>query len=165
MEYCSNCGKKQKLNIKFCTNCGSKLKEPISNIVSKNEPTTNGNVTPNTTNKTIGNKKTNAKNVLIYYFLINIPLYILNTGVDEIIGVQIFSLIILITFILRLKKEKFVNWFMKIIFVLQSILIFSIFMTQSEYLFSNLFSALITLSLLALFCITIVLLFKRNKTQ
>ena len=163
MAYCSNCGSKQKSNIKFCTNCGLKLNETIPIKVSKNEQTTIGNITPNTTNSSIGNN--NAKNLLIYYFLLNIPLYILNAGFDEIIGVQIFSLIILVTFFLRFNKEKVINWFMKIIFVLQLILVFSIFMTQSEYLFANFFSFLTTLFLVGLFIITLILLFKGNKTQ
>ena len=163
MSYCSNCGSKLKSTTKFCTSCGSKLEKSIK--ISKNEQATTENVKPNATNEIIGNKKNEAKNLLIYYFSLNIPLYILNSGYDEIIGVQIFSLIILITFFLRLKKEKLVNWFMKIIFVLQLILIFSIFMTQSEYLFANFFSVLITLSLFGIFIINLILLFKGNKTQ
>ncbi len=160
MAYCSKCGNKLKSTEKFCTSCGSKLNE--SRKVSKKEQLTTKNVIPN---NSVENKKSNAKNLLIYYFLLNIPLYILNIGFDEIIGVQIFSLVIFVTFLIRAKKEKLINWFMKIIFVLQLILVFSIFMTQSEYLFANFFASLITLSLLGLFIITLILLFKGNKTQ
>ena len=163
MPYCTNCGNENISGATFCTSCGSRLKESKKVSKSDQTSTTNGIVTKTNGPLLINNYQ--VKNILLYYFLLNIPLYILSSGIDEIIGVQIFSLIILITFFLRAKKEKVVNWFMKIIFVLQSILIFSIFMTQSEYLFSNLFSVLLTLSLLALFCITIVLLFKRDKIQ
>jgi len=163
MTYCSNCGNEIKTGVAFCTSCGSKLKEPIK--VSKNESIASENVTPTITNEHIERNKDKAKNLLIYYFLLNIPLYILNSGFDEIIGVQIFSLIILVTFLLRFNKEMLFNWFMKIIFVLQLVLVFSIFMTQSEYLFTNFFSGLITLSLLGLFIITLILLFKRTKIQ
>ena len=163
MAYCINCGNENISGATFCTSCGYKLK--VATKVSKKEQATTTNVTPTVTNENIESKKNKAKNLLIYYFLLNIPLYILNSGYDEIIGVQIFSLLILVTFLIRLKKEKLVNWFMKIIFVLQSILIFSIFMTQSEYLFANFFSALLTLSLLGLFSIILILLFKGNKTQ
>ncbi|MCF6169172.1 zinc ribbon domain-containing protein, partial [Lutibacter sp.] len=140
MKYCQNCGSELKINAKFCTSCGYKLKDSLS----KNEEAT-ASITPNTTNNSIGNKKNNIKNLLIYYFLLNIPLYILNSGVDEIIGVQVFSLVILITYLIRFNKERIFNWFIKIILGLQAILLLSIFISSAD-LFVDFISFLTTLS-------------------
>jgi len=104
-----------------------------------------------------------SKKFIIIYLLITIFLLILGPKSDEIIGVQYFSIFILVAYGIRHKKEKPFNWLLKIILILQLVLIFSIFMTQYEYFFSNFFTFLASLSLLGLFIVILTLLFKGNK--
>jgi uncharacterized Zn finger protein (UPF0148 family) len=113
-------------------------------------------------NPTSGIKKS-FKKLIIIYLLISIFLLILGQKSDEIIGVQYFSIFILVAYGIRHKKEKPFNWFLKIILILQLILIFSVFMTSYKYFFSSFFSLLAGLSILGLFIVNILLLFKGNK--
>jgi len=104
-----------------------------------------------------------SKKLIIIYLVISIFLLILGQESDEIIGVQYFSIFILVVYGIRHKKEKPFNWLLKIVLVLQLTLIFSIFMTQSEFFLYNLFSLLAGLSLLGLFIVILLLILKGNK--
>ncbi|MCF6169147.1 hypothetical protein, partial [Lutibacter sp.] len=61
-------------------------------------------------------------------------------------------------------KERIFNWFIKIILGLQAILLLSIFISSAD-LFVDFISFLTTLSLLGLFIVILLLLFKGNKAQ
>jgi len=146
----------------------SKIKETVLPKTPNENLATNNNAqikNIETEDKNVIKNKKTPKNLILFYVLLNILLFSFGQGSDEISGLKFFSVIILIIYFIRHKKEKPFNWLLKIILGLQAILLLSIFMTQSEYLFANFFSFLITLSLLGLFIIILVILFKGNKTQ
>ncbi|AMC11025.1 hypothetical protein Lupro_07090 [Lutibacter profundi] len=146
----------------------SKIKETVSPKTQKDNLYTHSEIKTDDiqidNNNTINTKKT-AKNLILFYVLLNILLFSFGEGSDDIMGVKFFSVIILVIYFIRHQKEKPLNWLLKIFIGLQAILLFSIFITQSQYLFVNFISFLTTLSLLGLFIIILLLLFKGNKTQ
>jgi len=145
----------------------SKIKEtilpktPKENLFTHSETKTDDIQIDN--NNTINTNKT-SKNLILFYVLLNILLFSFGQSSDDIMGVKFFSVIILVTYFIRHKKEKPFNWLVKIILGLQAILLLSIFISSAEYLFVNFFSFLTTLSLLGLFIVILLLLFKGNKT-
>lgn len=146
----------------------SKIKETVSpktqkeNLYTHSETKTDDILFDD--NNTINMKKT-AKNLILFYVLLNILLFSFGQGSYDIMGVKFFSVIILVIYFIRHQKEKPLNWLLKIFLGLQAILLFSIFISSAQYLFVNFISFLTTLSLLGLFIIILLLLFKGNKTQ
>jgi len=116
----------------------------------------------NPTNK-IDSNSNPAKKLMIYYFLLNIPLYFINTSDDEILGILFFSVILLITYFIRIKKEKPFNIILKIIMGLQLLLMFASVMINLENLFSSIASVIAVITLIALIYVTGKLLIKGNK--
>jgi uncharacterized Zn finger protein (UPF0148 family) len=183
IKFCPNCGTKME-NISQKTEQSSKnkmekgvvksLKKEVTDTVTSRLKST---ISKNPLNESIFNDssseikdnnptsgiKKSFKKLIIIYLLISIFLLILGQKSDEIIGVQYFSIFILVAYGIRHKKEKPFNWFLKIILILQLILIFSVFMTSYKYFFSSFFSLLAGLSILGLFIVNILLLFKGNK--
>ncbi len=142
----------------------SKIENTISNqTLSKNILNDNDANPKIKDNKAASSLWKSAKKTIIFYLLLSILLLILQQKSDEITGVQYFSIFILVAYAFRHKKEKPFNWLLKILLTLQLILIFSIFMTQLEFFFYNLFSFLAGLTLLGLFIVNLLLLFKGNK--
>ncbi len=97
------------------------------------------------------------------YLLLSALLLMSGRISEEIVGIEIFSFFILLGYGIRYKREKPFNWLLKIILILQVVLIVSFIMTQGEFLFYDIFSILIALSLVALFIVNIMLLIKGNK--
>jgi len=116
----------------------------------------------NPTNK-IDSNSNPAKKLMIYYFLLNIPLYFINTSDDEILGILFFSVILLISYFIRIKKEKPFNIILKIIMGLQLLLMFASVMINLENLFSSIASVIAVITLIALIYVTGKLLIKGNK--
>jgi uncharacterized Zn finger protein (UPF0148 family) len=144
----------------------SKIKETVLQKTPKENLATNNNIKNiETEDKNVIKQKKTSKNLILFYVLLNVLLFSFGLSSDDIMGVKFFSVLILIIYFIRHKKEKPFNWLLKIILGLQAILLLSIFMTQSEYLFANFLSFLTTLSLLGLFIVILLLLFKGNKTQ
>ena len=142
----------------------SKTKEMVLQKPPKENLATNNDPQIKKEKSDIKTKK-DTKNLIVFYVLLNILLFSFGQGSDDIMGVKFFSVVILIIYFIRHKKDKPFNWLLKIILGLQLILVFSIFMSQSEYLFTNFISFLTTLSLIGLFIVILLLIFKGNKTQ
>lgn len=142
----------------------SKTKEMVLQKPPKENLATNNSPQIKKEKSDIKTKK-DAKNLIVFYILLNILLFSFGQGSDDIMGVKLFSAIILVIYFIRHKKDKPFNWLLKIILGLQLILVFSIFMSQSEYLFTNFISFSTTLALLGLFIVILLLMFKGNKTQ
>jgi hypothetical protein len=92
------------------------------------------------------------------YIIINALLVLLGSQSDEVIGVLIFSIIILGTVFFRRKKEKPYNWLVKIIQVLQIVLLFALIAESIEYI------SVYTLVFIGLLLTNILLLFKGNNS-
>ena len=118
---------------------------------------------------TIDLNKERSKKVrkwMLFYILINIPLYFINTGDDEILGVLIFSTAVLVGFVLhslQKKKEKPYTIVLKIVLVLQSLLAVSGIMQRLEYMGSSGYSLVAVISLALLVFLNIKIIFRRNK--
>jgi len=192
--FCSGCGKKVNLpsgdgkkpskkksdSIKMDKGVVKSLKNEASNFMKskiKKTITLNSNtsrpskklqtshkVSQTKSQTEISKKPKYAKKLMIYYFLLNIPLYFINTGDDEIIGVLFFSAILLISYLIRMKKEKPFNIILKIIMGLQLLLMFATVMINLESLGTSISSVIAVITLLFLIFITGKLLFKGNKT-
>ena len=115
-------------------------------------------------NETIGKNKS-AKKLMIYYFLLNIPLYFINTGDNEILGILIFSFLIVISYLFNMKKEKPFNIVMKIILALQIVLMLASVMINLEYFFSSISTIIGIVTCIALIYVNVLLLIKGNKTS
>lgn len=101
---------------------------------------------------------------MIYYFIITIILTSLYGSYEEVQGISIFSIIIIITYFFRRNKDKPFNIVLKIFLVLQVLLVFSTLMTNLQYL-ENGNSLFATLLLAPLCFVIIMLIIKGNKNQ
>ena len=115
MGYCTNCGAKLKENTKFCTGCGEKVlfssREEGNRTEGYSDVISISNVEGATSNS--------FKNILLgFYVLLNIPLYAMSGGDDQMIGFLFYSLIITIVIAVRNRKENTFNWVLKILLVL-----------------------------------------------
>jgi len=180
--YCRNCGTALKPETNFCTNCGTKIVNPKSNkselendsivkeSISSNTPNGKLAIEENSINsiseELTGGKYKFAKRIMIFYILLNIPLYYLNSGTDEILGILIFSIIVLwdfFVFILNKQKKKPFNIITKIVLVLQMLLAISAFMNNYELFFSNIYSASAVITFALLSIVNVMLILKGNK--
>ena len=91
------------------------------------------------------------------YIVINAILLYLGNALDEVIGIMLFSVIIILTVLLRRKKPKPYNWLVKIILVLQAVFLIALLADRIEFL------GTITLLMAALLLVNFRLLFKGNK--
>jgi hypothetical protein len=92
------------------------------------------------------------------YVGINAILLYLGYKSDEVIGVMLFSIIILLLVFLRISKPKPYNWLVKILLILQALLLLAFAMEKIEYPNSNM------LLMLLMFVINLRLIFKGNKS-
>jgi len=129
---------------------------PKSSVTKQKAPATN-------LDKDLSKK---VKKWILYYVLVNIPLYFINTGDDEILGVLIFSVAVLVGYIiysLKKKKEKPYTILLKIILILQGLLAISGIMQRLEDLGSSGYSLVAVISLALLVFLNIKIIFRRNK--
>jgi uncharacterized membrane protein YvbJ len=152
MKYCSHCGKELTENTKFCTSCGTKIEipkeKPLQKTISK---------TKTIENNSVSNTKSFNKWTWIY-ILINILLVILGSQSDDVMGVLIFSVLILVIVFFRRKSEKPYNWLVKIIQVIQCVLLFALIAESIEYI------SVYTLVFIGMLLANILLLFKGNNS-
>lgn len=92
------------------------------------------------------------------YVGINALMLYLGYRSDEVIGVMLFSIVILLLVFLRRENPKPYNWLVKIILIIQSILLLAFAMEKIEYF------NLIVLLMLFLFFVNLRLIFKGNKS-
>ena len=141
----------------------SKVKETIIQEVPKTKQKLKDDTGSQTLDKNTKTTKKGNKKWVILYFVFSFSLLYLFNEEDEIIGLAFFSIIVLITYFVRKKKEKPFNIFLKIILSLQVLLSISILMMNLEYMSSNGYSVLaVLLNTLLIFTI-IMLFFKGNK--
>lgn len=139
-------------------NVKSKIEESISTNIQKEKHTKNTvSQTQNTDNILLTEKKGINKWTWIY-IIINALLVILGSQSDEVMGVLIFSIVIIAIVFFRRKKEKPYNWFVKIIQVIQMVLLFALIAESIEYI------SVFTLVFIGLLVINIILLFKGNNS-
>ncbi|CAA6801753.1 MAG: Unknown protein [uncultured Sulfurovum sp.] len=155
MQYCSSCGKQIPNEIKFCPHCGA---EVYQNVTQPSEPIEKPMIDDRARrlpNATIG-----------IYFMLNVILTMWSPYNDEIIGIFIYTWIVLAIIFIRKNKDKPFNWLLNIFVSLQAILVFATAMMTLEYVTNGADSipAIIQLGLLTLLFITIgVLLYKGNR--
>ncbi len=104
--------------------------------------------------------------VLGIYFILNLILTMGNPNSDELMGIFIYTWIVLAIIFMRRNKDKVFNWLLNIFVSLQAVLVFATVMMTVEYLGSggDDAGATIQLGLLVLLLITIgVLLYKGNR--
>ncbi len=102
------------------------------------------------------------------YFILNLILQAGSSGSDEVMGIFIYTWIVLIIIFLRRKKEKPFNWLLNIIIFLQAILVFSVGMMTLDYIDAggDSLGAIIGLGVLLLLFITILLLlYQGNRSR
>ena len=92
------------------------------------------------------------------YIIINILLVVLGSQSDEVIGVLIFSVLILVIVFFRRKTAKPYNWLVKIIQVVQCVLLFALIAESIEYI------SVYTLVFIGLLLANLILLFKGNNS-
>lgn len=146
------------------------IKEKAQDFVEKS--TSNSNVPPKSsaTNQNIAKNETGdvmkkVRKWMLYYILVNIPLYFINTGDDEILGVLIFSVAVIVGFVifsLQKKKEKPYTIVLKIVLLLQGLLAVSGIMQRLEFL-DNGISLVAVISLALLVFLNIKIILRRNK--
>lgn len=136
----------------------SKLEESFSSNTIQENPTTN-TVSKNQTteNKTISNKNTINKWTWIYVILNGILVYFGHQS-DQVIGVLLFSILILGIVFFRRNNDKPYNWLVKIILVIQLIFLIALVAEGIEYI------SYITLLFLGLLVTDLILLFKGNNS-
>jgi hypothetical protein len=136
----------------------SKFEETLRSTIQKENPTTsNISEKQNTEEKTVSNKNNINKWTWIY-IIINALLVILVSNSDEVMGVLIFSVLILAIVFFRRKKEKPYNWLVKIILVVQLILLVAFVIEGVAYI------STITLLFIGLVITNLALLFKGNNS-
>ncbi len=136
----------------------SKFEETFSSNTTQENPTTKTISERQTTeNKTISNKNTINKWTWIYLFLNGILVYF-GYQSDQVIGVLLFSVLILWIVFFRRKNDKPYNWLVKIILVVQLIFLIALVAEGIEYI------SYITLLFLGLLVTDLILLFKGNNS-
>lgn len=110
-----------------------------------------------TVSETASSKKT-INNWTWIYIIMNGLLILLNIQSDEVMGVLIFSVLILGIVFFRRKNEKPYNWLVKIILVVQLVLLLALIIEDLEYF------SLVTLLLIGVLITNIILLFKGNNS-
>lgn len=147
----------------------SKIQKPLSqqpdiSRTTKNPISNQEDFQTNSRNE-IGHKSNQAKKLMIYYFLLNIPLYFINTSNDEIIGILFFSAVIIVLYLIRMKYEKPINIVLKIFLGLQIVLMTASFMINIQNVFSSIASIIAVITLPVLIYVSGRLLIKGNKTN
>ena len=144
-----------------------KAQEIIEENISKPKASPKSSVSKQSTSIDDSNKETSKKvnKWMLYYILFNIPLYFINTGDDEILGVLILSTVVLVGYAIysfQKKKEKPYNAALKFILLIQGLLAVSYIMQGLEYIGSG--SSLVAIISLALLVfLNIRIIFRRNK--
>jgi hypothetical protein len=136
----------------------SKVEETLSSNASKEKQTIkNISETQTIENKTSSINKSVSKWTWIY-IIINVLLVYFGNQSEEVMGVLIFSILILGIVFFRRKKEKPYNWLVKIIMIIQLVLLVALVAESIEYM------SFLTLLFVGLLLSNILLLFKGNNS-
>jgi len=92
------------------------------------------------------------------YLAINAILIYLGYRNDDVIGVMLFTIVILLLVFIRRNKPKPYNWVVKIVLILQAVVLIAFTLERIEYL------NIITLLMIILFLVNLRLIFKGNKS-
>jgi len=185
VKYCTNCGKPFEVGVKFCPYCGTKVMND-SNL-SKN-PSPKKQKMEKGVVKSLNDDENIDEELLLddleessedatslqslpsttigIYFILNFILMMGNSSSDEIMGIFIYTWVVLAIIFIRQNKEKPFNWLLNIFISLQGILVFSTGMITMEYLDagSDSVGSIIQLGLLVLLLMSIIsLLYNGNK--
>ena len=134
MYFCPQCGKELPKDVKVCPFCGEKEQKKLFTLL-------------------IG-----------LYIIINILLEKILSFNNEIAGVAIYSLVIIISLYFRKDSKNPYNWFVNILLVLQGVLVFSIIIVALEHINATSIMQWLTLALLILlFIVIVLLLYKGNR--
>jgi len=159
MKYCTNCGAQLKANTKFCTKCGEPVL--IKSTEERNEKVEY--VEDISIPKTDLRASSSFKNALLgFYVLLNIPLYAVSGGDEQMLGFLFYSFVITLVIVFRIKKANTFNWVLKILIGLQLLFVFSILMSQFDFLFVDFSSSIATIIFFLLFLVLITMLIKGN---
>ena len=123
---------------------------PISEVIKP--ATTSNNVSKQPVSST---KKLNIWTWI--YLAFNLFLMYVGYRSDEVIGVMLFTIVILLFVFLRRNKPKPYNWVVKIILILQAVVLLVFAIEGFEYF------SIITLLMVVLFLVNLRLIFKGNK--
>ena len=113
-------------------------------------------------------KYTLPNNAIVMYFIFNIILMISNTYNDEIVGIVIYTWIVLVIMYIRRNKEKPFNWLLNIFLTLQGVLVFAAGMMTIAYIDAggDSVGAVVRLGLLvSLFISILVMLYQGNRRK
>ncbi len=91
------------------------------------------------------------------YFAVNAFLIFLGYRNDDVIGVMLFTIVILLLVFMRRNKPKPYNWLVKIILILQALVLLAFVVVRIEYF------NIIALLMIVVFFVNIRLIFKGNK--
>lgn len=113
---------------------------------------------PSTQNNTKPIESQGGVNIWTWIYLA-LSLFLMYVGYrsDEVIGVMLFTIVILLFVFLRRNKSKPYNWVVKIILILQAVVLLAFVIEGIEYF------SIITLLMIVLFLINLRLIFKGNK--
>ena len=196
MNFCPNCGKELPNSVKFCPYCGDELVKENDEIAKEKSKMSKGvtkslqdsNNLENIAQKAKENfSKTSSFNdsskeeiiekrkkyllpnkTIGLYFILSLILQAGDLVGDEVMGIFIYTWIVLIVIFLRGEKERPFNWLLNIIIFLQAILVFSVGMTRLDYMgaISDSLGVIIELGILTLLFITILLLlYQGNRSK
>lgn len=164
MSFCTNCGNVLDKGAKFCTNCGVRQKnKPTNKDIAREIPKKDHSIDKNNLGITQIAENQSSKNWLLIYIVVNILFVLFNAGSEEITGILIFSVIIVLIYFIRRKKDKPFNIVLKILLILQSILAFSTIMAGLEYVTSSTYSLIVFACLALLIIVDIKLILNGNK--
>ena len=106
-------------------------------------------------------------NTIALYFILSFILLMGNVYSDEIMGIFIYTLIVLVIILIRRKKEKPFNWLLNIFIILQEVLVFAVGMMTVEYFEAEVISTdVVQLGLLVFLFVTIlIMLYRGNKRR
>ncbi len=172
MKYCSSCGKQIPKDIKFCPYCGIEIYQNTNELTSQTKIDIKDNATSYKVHKKLEDTEDTLHSqslpsiTIVVYIALNFILKLVSPSNEEIMGIFIYTWIVLAIIFIRRNKEKPFNWLLNIFVSLQAILVFATGMMSLDYIDAggDSIGVIIILGLLILLLITIVvMLYKGNR--
>jgi len=176
--YCPNCGKEISESVHFCPYCGTKISQEVDEltlprmrkqhkIAEESEEFDNRveEASPEEVDEFTPSGSPFPYITIGIYLLLNFVLKAISPYNENIMGIFIYTWIVLLIIFFRRNKENPFNWFVNIFILLQSVLVFATGMMTLQFIDSggDNIDAVVQLGLLVLLFITIiVLLIKGN---
>lgn len=147
-------GKQIKQQVEKISSKTGSINESTQQIQEVFKPT---NIATQTNRKLTESKK--GVNMWTWIYLaVNTLLMFLGYRNDDIIGLMLFTIVILLFVFIRRNKPKSYNWLVKTILILQTVVLIAFIVERIEYL------NIITLLMIVLFFVNMRLIFKGNKS-